>query len=179
MLNRIFLGIISALFLLFIFLRPAAAQTQQVPKQTEVKGSIISVKTKDFDENGKLQKISYHVKLDNGATIVADYQPSDTNKLTLNEGDQIVMERSPGLEAVTYQIVDMYRIPTLLWFLVGFAVIATLLVGRKGVGSLLGLLVSLGVILFGIVPLILKGFDPLIVTIAGSIFIILITTYLS
>ncbi len=179
MLNRIFLGIISALFLLFIFLRPAAAQTQQVPKQTEVKGSIISVKTKDFDENGKLQKISYHVKLDNGATIVADYQPSDTNKLTLNEGDQIVMERSPGLEAVTYQIVDMYRIPTLLWFLVGFAVIATLLVGRKGVGSLLGLLVSLGVILFGIVPLILKGFDPLIVTIAGSIFIILITTYLA
>jgi uncharacterized membrane protein len=78
-----------------------------------------------------------------------------------------------------YQIVDTYRLPALLYFLIAFVVIAVIIVGRRGVGSLLGLVISLIVILYGIVPLILKGYDPLLVTVCFSVIILLFTTYLA
>ncbi|MGE5041993.1 MAG: YibE/F family protein [Candidatus Levyibacteriota bacterium] len=173
----------KVLLLLFAFLilftHQTFAQTKPLPVQEEVKGSIVSVDAKDFDEAGKLQKIIFDVKLDDGNTIKADFQPSDSLKLDLNEGDQVVMTKSHMAGATSYQIIDNYRLPSLLWFLLVFAIIAILIVGRKGIGSLLGLLVSLGIILYGIVPLILKGFDPLLVTIGFSFLIILVTTYLA
>lgn len=177
MFKKLFLLVLAALFLTCA--TQTHAQTKPLAVQEEVKGTIVQEDAKDFDENGKLQKITFEVKLDNGKNIQADFQPSDLNKLSLNEGDQIVLSKSTAQGKASYQIIDNYRLPSLLYFLLGFAVVALLIVGRKGIGSLLGLLVSLFIILYGIVPLILKGYDPLLVTVAFSFLIILTTTYLA
>ena len=54
-----------------------------------------------------------------------------------------------------------------------------LIAGVKGFGSLLGMIVGFGVILLYIVPGILKGNDPLTVTLIGATIIALVTTYLA
>ncbi|MGA2091765.1 MAG: YibE/F family protein, partial [Endomicrobiales bacterium] len=51
--------------------------------------------------------------------------------------------------------------------------------GVKGIGSLIGLSISLAVILLYIVPQILSGQSPLFVSVLGSVVILLLTTYLA
>lgn len=152
---------------------------RKAPQQEVVKGQILDLKNKTISENGKLQSVQYTVKLDNGKTVTATFQPGEISGFFPEVGSQIVMTHAPLPQGIQYHIVDSYRLPSLLCFLLAFVVIAVVIVGKKGIGSLLGLIISLIVILYGIVPLILKGYDPLLVTVGFSLVILLSTTYLA
>lgn len=145
-----------------------------------LKGDIVKVASQHFDDSGELEQVSYQVTLDNGQKIVAIYQLNKLAKLELSVGTTVVVVKTNLPNAPpSFQIVDVYRLPVLLYFLIAFAVIAILIVGKKGVGSLLGLFISLFIILYGLVPLILKGYDPLSTTIFFCLLIIVLTTYLA
>jgi uncharacterized membrane protein len=76
-------------------------------------------------------------------------------------------------------IVDSYRLPWLIVFGAIFVMVLLAVTGWKGLGSLAGLVVSLAVIAFWVTPQILHGGDPLLISIAGSAVILLVTTYLA
>lgn len=176
MLQKIILFI--ALFI-YAFTPQVFAQSAKAPSQEMMKGKILDSGSKELDETGKLQKITFKIQLDGNKIISAEYRPSELNKIPLDVGTEVVITKTPTSTGTVNLIMDVYRIPSLIYFLLAFIVIAILIVGRKGVGSLLGLIISLVVILYGIVPLILKGYDPLTVTIAFSLVILLFTTYLA
>lgn len=89
-------------------------------------------------------------------------------------GDTLVVYKDEN-----YQITDFYRLNQVSPIIVLFFVIVVLLSRWKGVGSFLGMLISLGVITGFIVPQILAGQNPLFISIVGSIFIMITTIYLA
>lgn len=97
----------------------------------------------------------------------------------LEPGDRVFLERAAGLEEDRFYISDVMRLGPLL-FIVLFFVVLVVAVGRwKGVRSLGGTLFSLGVIFAFILPQIVNGRDPVLVSIVGSIFLLSVSTYLT
>jgi len=78
-----------------------------------------------------------------------------------------------------YQIIDKYRLNELIYIGLLFLALVLLLSRWKGVGSFLGMVLSLLVIVKFIVPQILAGMDPLFISIVGAIFILITSIYLA
>lgn len=97
----------------------------------------------------------------------------------LKTNDKIIILQTITQYKSIYSVWDKYRLDILLFFLIGFFFIVILAAGLKGVGSILGLGVSLAVILGYIVPQILKGSDPLLISISGALVIMLTTIFLA
>lgn len=168
------------LFLFLLCSVKAYAQITKKIKPAEItKGTILKEISTSFNDDKSISKITYKVKLENGKTFSADLHQSELIQQEFDPGDKVVISKTQTPSGTIYQIVDSYRLPVLLYFLFAFVVIAIIIVGVKGIGSLLGLGISLIVILYGIVPLILKGYDPLLVTVFFCAIILLSTTYLA
>ena len=94
-------------------------------------------------------------------------------------GEKIVLLKMMSPERTSYQIVDKYRLD-ILWYILGVFFLLVVGLNRwKGLGSIVGLALSLAVIMGFIVPQILAGRDPFTIIILGSIFILITTMYLS
>ncbi|MBP7774504.1 YibE/F family protein [Candidatus Woesebacteria bacterium] len=98
----------------------------------------------------------------------------------LTPGEKVLVVKQPlyggGSELV---IADKYRLPV-LWWLLGGLVAVVFVVGRwRGMGAFAGMLVSLGILVWFVVPHILSGENPLLVTVLGSLGIGTVTLYLS
>lgn len=78
-----------------------------------------------------------------------------------------------------YTVSGPYRLPALLFFVALFVVTIVLLGGKQGIRGLLSLIGSLFVILYILVPGILDGYSPLLVSIAVSSLIIIFGSYLT
>lgn len=78
-----------------------------------------------------------------------------------------------------YTVSGPYRLPSLLFFVALFVVTIVLLGGKQGIRGLLSLIGSLFVILYILVPGILDGYSPLLVSIAVSSLIIIFGSYLT
>lgn len=103
-----------------------------------------------------------------------------TYQLTVAVGDKIVVSPvTQGDQAGQYIFVDIYRLDYLPFLLIFFVVVVILIAGKKGIGSLIGLGTSLAIILAWIIPQILGGQDPVLISISGSIVILIVTTYLA
>jgi uncharacterized membrane protein len=136
-------------------------QTHKNPYQT--------VKVKILDGEQKNQEIV----IDHGkTTTIRDHQ-----KVAV--GEKIVLLKLQTPKGDQYQIVDKYRLDTVFPLILLFFVLVLVLSRWKGLGAIFGLLVSIGVIVGFIVPQILNGYDPLLVSIGGSFFIMLTTIYLA
>lgn len=91
-------------------------------------------------------------------------------------GEQVIITQQPDNSWV---ISDYVRRPALIQLFTLFAILV-IVVGRWwGVRSLVSLVISFGIIFGLILPLIMNGFNPLIVTLLGSVLIIPGTFYLS
>ena len=78
-----------------------------------------------------------------------------------------------------YQASDPYRLPA-VYFFVGLFVVCVLLVGGKqGIRGLLSLIGSLVVILYVLLPAIIHGYPPILVSIGVSSLIIIIGSYVT
>lgn len=97
------------------------------------------------------------------------------------QGDEVVLDKTIAQDNSShYTITDSYRLPTLYILLFVFFIFTLIIAGKKGLGALLGLSVSLLVIILYIVPQMLYNQqDPLTVCIIGSFAILFITTFLA
>jgi uncharacterized membrane protein len=93
-------------------------------------------------------------------------------------GDRVFLERVAGLDSDRFYISDFVRTWPLL-LIVGLFVTLVVLVGRgKGLRSLGGTFFSLVVIFCFIVPQIVAGRNPVLVSVAGSILLLTVSNYL-
>lgn len=119
-------------------------------------------------EKGKIATIGYSLdatfgmqgSIANGATVIVDSKP----------------EANGGRY---YAIYDPYRLTNLWWILGAFIVLILVIVGKKGIGAILGLIISLLIIMLYIIPQILAGRDPLLICVSGAIVILFVTTYIA
>ena len=93
-------------------------------------------------------------------------------------GDRVYLERVVGLDGDRFYVSDYVRTGPLLWIGVLFVGLVVLVGRGKGTRSIAGTLFSLGVIFAFILPLILAGRDPVGVSIAGSVVLLAVSTYL-
>ncbi len=98
-----------------------------------------------------------------------------TNEQLVSKGEILILDKSQN----NFVIQDKYRLDYIPFLLVGFTILFLAVAGRKGIGSILGIIISLAIILGFIVPFIINGSNPLLVAIAGSIVILLVSTYLA
>lgn len=96
-------------------------------------------------------------------------------------GQTVVVDETLGPDgSKTYTITDTYRIPSLILLSLIFFAFTILVAGKKGLGAVLGLSVSLLVIIGYIVPQMLYNqADPLTVSVIGSFAILFLTTFLA
>lgn len=93
--------------------------------------------------------------------------------------DMVIMTKTQSEKEAVYKITDKYRLNSLAYIMVGFFLLVMLTAGRKGFGSFIGMIISLGVIVFFIIPQILNGANPLMVSLIGAVVIMISTLYLA
>jgi uncharacterized membrane protein len=91
--------------------------------------------------------------------------------LGITPNSRVVVVRNQALEEVTFYIADVYRSRSLFIFIGLFLFLAVFWGRWRGFGAVIGLLLSVILLTVVIVPLLLRGYDPVSTTvIAGGIF---------
>ena len=176
------------LFTSFVFLLSPISVFAQNQDGQMVKGKVVEILDEGTQEiqgqKNYYQKVKVQVEegknkgkeftIEHGGTFsVAEHQ-------RVNKGDTVVLSESADEKGdFQYFIADKYRLNKLILITIGFFILTIVVVGVRGLGSLLGLIISLAVIVKFIVPQILDGKDPLLMTIIGALFIMVVTIYLS
>lgn len=170
-------------FAVLLFPSSATAQTLESPNYST--GTVTQVEETEVIQNGQeffTQTVQVK-RSDNGEIVVIqvgnEFQPLNRNQL-LTEGKSIVIAdqllTSGEVETV---LADVNRIPTVILLFLLFTVVV-IAVGRwQGVQSILGMFLSLGILMNFIIPQIISGANPVIVSLIGSLIIGAVTVYLS
>lgn len=183
--------LLIASFLFFLFLTSPLKATAQQPssaQDTYMKGQIVAIVDEGEQIVGNVKYLfqTVRVKLvdgsEKGKEIIIDhgksYSINDLQKVTKNE--EVVIVKTTLLNNKTrYVIADRYRLPQIYAFLLGFFVFLLAITRLKGIGAIIGLLLSIFIIFRFIVPQILAGGDPLLVSITGSFLIMFATIFLA
>lgn len=180
--------------LLLIFLVPPKIFAQSMPsapsapKEEYFRAEVASIiKEGQKDNQGyKSYFQTLKVRAEDGAQKgkLLTVENGDESQITKDQfvvtGQEIIVDKvTDQNNKVSYSVYDSYRLNNIFIFLIIFCIAVILIAGLKGFGSLLGMAVSFGIILLYIVPSILKGNDPLSITLIGATVIILSTTYLA
>lgn len=95
------------------------------------------------------------------------------------QGDDIVIVKTGSVEESTYHIVDFYRLPALGWVFALFFALVVFFGRKKGLGAIAGMGVSILILAWYIVPFILAGHHPLLITLSGALAIACVSLYLA
>ncbi len=184
--------LVSIFFSGFIFLflcTPSFAQqsTSVIPHDVFMKAQLVEITNHtvvmkdDLQESFQLLKVKILDGAEKDKVVSVQYDPQQVPGLQLYTGDTVVIAKVSSFQQniQRYYFVDNDRQLSVLFVLVGFLLLIMLIAGWKGVGSILGLVISLGVIFVYIVPQIISGADPLTVCMIGAIGILFTTTYIA
>ncbi len=149
-----------------------------------VKAEVIKIKSEEIrslpgtDAKATLQTIEAKIlsgsKIGHTVTVANDF-------LQLKIGDKFFARHQISTDQTeTFVVTDPYRL-NILWWLGGLFVISILaLGGRQGLQSLASLIGSLLVIIYVLIPLLLKGYSPILVSslvAAGILFLAIFITH--
>ena len=117
-----------------------------------------------------------------GQLVTADVQLAGSTTTRFSVGDRLLVQQTgsptaPGGRA--WVVVDAVRLAPLQWLAAAFVVLVLWVGRRRGVTSLLGLVLSFLVVTQGVLPLLLAGVHPLLVSVAASVVILVLTLYLA
>ncbi len=101
------------------------------------------------------------------------------NQKALEKGDKVIILEVIQNKKPTYSVWDKYRLNYIYFIVIGFFVLVIIFAGLKGVGSIIGMIVSFAILIGFIIPQILSGHDPVLITIAGSTVILFTTIFLA
>lgn len=173
----------------FIPLAHADPPDEVDQQETYIRGKVIQItnqgmqifdKTKSYNENLKVQLLEGNQK---NKVVAISYSGDETFgvKQRIYIGDTVVVDSKPDMNTkkIFYTVYEPYRLNDFWWVLAGFVLLIIGVAGKKGIGALLGLTISILTIGLYVVPNIIQGQDPLSVCITGSIIILLLTTYVA
>ncbi len=173
------------LFLLVFFLLSSLpAFAQNAGQDTYIKGQVLSANASSDANEQEVQALQ--IKLLSGAeagkTVVVQNSIDPSSPSTkFSTGDSVILDQKvdPASHQTTYGVYEQYRLDGVWWILGIFFAVLILVIGWRGLGAIIGLLVSLGIIGAYIVPQIVNGADPLQTCLTGAVVILLITTYIA
>lgn len=171
-------------FIVLVMAVPAFAANSSLPFfRAQVVEVVRTVEQKD--ELGSTQ-LSQTIRAEfvqgekKGQTVELEYGGSFVvgPEQKLEVGDTIILGLTEGTEG-SYYVRDRYRLPALGFILGLFIVLAVVLGGWRGIGSLVGLVVSGAVIIGFVVPRLAAGQDPITISLIGATIIVCLSLYLA
>lgn len=104
----------------------------------------------------------------------------DNDYTQLHEGDKFILSQTKTSDnRELFAVSDEYRLPTLLIFIGIFILVTVIFGGIQGSRGIFSLAGSLFLIFFVLLPLLVKGYDPVIVSIFVSSIIIILGSYIT
>ena len=100
-------------------------------------------------------------------------------QVVLEDGDKIVLGRTDTNLGVNYYFSDFQRGQGLAIIAAIFCVFVALVARWRGVGAIVGLIVTYGVITLFVIPAILDGSSPVWVALTGSAILVLVVLYIA
>jgi len=152
---------ILSLFLLLTLIFPKVINAQGVTYEGKI--------TKIIVEDGNYQKVEVTSKGKSYEIESGQYETSNNIKYKI--GDKIVVTDD--------QITDYVRRPSLYLLSAIFLLLTVVIAGKWGLTSVFGMANSFYIIFKFILPLIIKGYNPVTVSIIGAVFIIPVTFSMS
>jgi uncharacterized membrane protein len=116
---------------------------------------------------------------DEGTTVTVELPANSSRVVGVDLGRRVLLGHQPGVEGFEYVYLEPDRRSPLLVLAGLFALAVVALGGWKGASALVGLLATLLVLFLFVVPAILDGRDPLLVSLVGSVAIAFVALYLS
>lgn len=179
---------LSFLLLFAYLLSPiASAQSPQPQNNRYFKAEVTKIVKEELTKTAGYENFTQtlQVKIQDGTekgktvTIINGGIVKITPLQKLSTGDNVILLASETKGKTTYSLFDRYRLTPILFIILAFFVFVVAIAGKKGLGAFIGMVVSLLVILKFIVPQILAGHDPLLISIIGASVIMVITIYLA
>jgi len=180
------ISIVGTLFCLFSMIPKVFAQDVDYSEQF-FRGEIVNIRgTSQEDLFGAEQHIQMlDVRIGEGAeagqVLEVDYinQVIQGVPQQLEKGQSVVLVRSDLDGEVTYEVYEPYRLNSLFWLLILFVGLAVIVSGGKGLSALIGLAATLFILVKWVIPGIVAGGNPLLVSFGGAVAIAMIAIYLS
>lgn len=181
--------LILILILLFGFTLPMCAlETNNSVLPSQI-GQVLSVeKLGDIKPSsaGELKQVSQSVEIKiltgshKGEKIIIDnvLTGNPAYDINLKNNEKVILHIEQNKGNINYFVEDKYRAGG-LYFLTGFFFLLLLVIGgKKGFFSLVSILTTLGLIFWGLTPLILSGFNPVLATVLICLLASVIAIYL-
>lgn len=154
----------------------AAEDDLSVPESTYVMAIVEEILSEAPAEYGGIAVLQQQVRLriaggefDGEIFEMQNGVLRDQPQNRLQAGRRLVVERMVRPDgSVLHLSREPYRLPALGWLFGIFVLLGVLLGGIRGLGSAVGLVVSVAVLLLFVVPQIAAGGDPLLVSLVGS-----------
>lgn len=155
---------------------------QELP--TLIEGRITAIpetETQSYPDGIETVLQIIEVELEDGTKITTSVERlSEDNSFPYQVGDAVVISKiSDAVVEDQYYLNDFVRRPALLLLFCLFVALVLAVARWNGVSAIVGLAASFIIIFSFILPNIEAGYDPILVAIGGSLFIILISFYLT
>ena len=179
----------KTLFLLLLLLpAPTFAQPDVPVLDSYVRAEVITL-TEEKEEavfgdmSRQVQTATFRILdgVDAGTTYTTENGIlNDRDDMRLHEGETMILQRiiQPDGTA-SYLLREKYRLPSLLGLTIFFFLLGVLLGGRVGFTSVLGLSVSIAILMLYVVPKIIAGGNPLLISLTGAALIAVTSLYLA
>ncbi len=185
--KKVFLYL-SCLFLFIYFsTNTSFAQAQKSTKQEFYKAKAVKIIEESLRKIGNTYNPFQTVEIlllegpDKNETVFVEHGGliNLTEEQKIQPNNTLILTKSVLNGEVQYNISDKYRLNNLFFIFCGFFLLVMLMAGKKGLGSFMGMLISLCVIMFFIIPQILNGANPLFICLIGAVLIMIGTLYLA
>lgn len=123
------------------------------------------------------------IRLTNGEEKGKEFEISNTytgvQERKIRTGETVVIMKLEGFEQAEYYLADKYRLPPSILITLAFFAIVILFARWKGFRSIIGLCVTIAILIGFIMPQILDGNNPLLISMIGVLAIALTSFYIS
>lgn len=126
------------------------------------------------------------VEMDDGERVEAVVQdgsaavPGSSNREPYEVGDEVVVTRFTGPAAGDFAVIaEPWRVPLLAIVAAAFALAVIAIGGWRGARSLVALALTLTVVVKLVVPLLLRGVDPILLAVGGGVLVTVVTLLLT
>jgi uncharacterized membrane protein len=183
------------LIVLSMFLLPAAVSAQDfsevnpdiIPAEEFYRAEVVEILRDEVDESGGNQIRNQLVKIRflSGPEQGQEMEIENSGVFTINGGngveigDKVIVYKITSEGNSNYYIADTYRLPSIIWIVIAFFAAAIVFARWKGLTSIIGLAVSVLVIAKFVVPQIIAGRNPMLISLLGALVIALVSIYLS
>lgn len=107
-----------------------------------------------------------------------EFQPLSENQRYQVGTEVIISQQQITQDQTEWVITDTYRLNGMIWLALGFFALVLFISHKQGAFSIVGMFLSLAVLMFFIVPQIIAGQNPVLISLVGSGAVAVITIYL-